>query len=204
MSEHGIKGWFAKGSAWILFAAVAAAPLPFGSATPAAMSFWCIVLGACLIVAAPRALDRRHHVLLALLAVVVAAYGFVLHEQLAAYPWIALPHPLWREASEALGVPLDPSVSIARNEPYFALGSPLVCVLALMCGFLVGTDRGHARGLLHVIAWSGVAYAGYCLMARKDSLSVIRHIYFHQPQYGSDIFWLLRGGMFHVAVRSHS
>ena len=74
--------------------------------------------------------------------VVVVAYALVLHEQLAEHPWLpgAIPHPIWREAEAALSVPLVPMVSIARNQPWFELGRPLVCVLAISCGFLVGTD----------------------------------------------------------------
>jgi hypothetical protein len=165
MSEGAGKGWSAKVSSLLLFVAVAAAPLPFGSANPPAMSFWCIVLGVGLITATPCALDLRHVLLLGLLGVVIVAYAFVLHEQLAERPWIAAMHPLWRQASEALGVPLVSSVSIARNESFFALGSPLICVLALTCGFMVGTDRDRARKLLYVIAWSGAAFAAYGIAA---------------------------------------
>jgi O-antigen ligase len=156
-----------KAASWLLCAAVAGAPLPFASTDPAAIAFWCIVLGLALIMASPRGLDRRHFALIGLAGLFVLAYGVVLHEQLAAVPWLAVtvPHPLWREASEALGTPLEPSVSIARNEPFFALGSPLVCMLALICGFLVGADRDRARGLLWVVAWSGTAYAVYGIAA---------------------------------------
>ena len=94
----------------------------------------------------------------------VAAYAIVLHEQLAEHPWF-LPHPLWSAASDALGTELDPSISIARHEPYFALGQPLVCMLALISGFVVCIDRGRARTLLWVLAWSGVAYAIYGVAA---------------------------------------
>jgi O-antigen ligase len=99
--------------------------------------------------------------LLAGIGVIIAAYGFVLHEQLSDNPWIATPHPIWTQASAALGIPLKPSVSIVRFEPFYALGAPLALVLALMCGLVVGTDRDYARQALQVMAWSGVAYAVY-------------------------------------------
>jgi O-antigen ligase len=38
-------------------------------------------------------------------------------------------------------------------------------MLALCCGFLVGTDTGRARQLLNVIAWSGVVYAAFGIVA---------------------------------------
>ena len=148
-------------SSLILFVTVAGAPFPFGSTAPTAIAFWCIVLGLGVVAASPRGLRREHLPLFGLAVIVILAYAFVLHEQLAARPWIASPHPLWREAAEALGIPIAPSVSIARNEPFFALGAPLANMLAVICSFIVCLDRDRARQLILVIAWSGVAYAVY-------------------------------------------
>jgi O-antigen ligase len=159
MSER--KLWAAKVSSWVLFGTVAAAPLPFGSSEPAAVAFWCVVLGIGLVFAPLRGLCPVQFGLLGLAGIVIAAYALVLHEQLSPHPWLATPHPIWSEASETLGVQLEPSVSIARNLPYFELGRPLVVMLALICGFLVGADREDARRLLKVIAWSGAGYAAY-------------------------------------------
>jgi O-antigen ligase len=151
-------------ASWFLFSTVALAPLPFGSSQPAAVAFWCLVLGLTLVIAPLQKLRTPHLKLLGCAAIVVAAYAVVLHEQLAQHPWFS-PHPLWRIASDAVGTPLDPSISIARHEPYFALGQPLVCMLSLICGFAVCVDRRNARTLLVVLAWSGVAYALYGLAA---------------------------------------
>ena len=152
-------------SSHILFVTVAAVPFPFGSTAPAAIAFWCIVLGLGVIVVSPRSLRREHLPLLALAVIVTLAYAFVLHEQLAARPWIASPHPLWREAAETLGIPIEPSVSIARNEPFLALGAPLANMLAVIGSFIICIDRDRARQLILVIAWSGVAYAVYGIAA---------------------------------------
>lgn len=152
-------------SACILFVTVAIAPLPFGSVEPTAIAFWCVVLGLGVMVASQRGLRREHVPLLGLAVVVIVAYAFVLHEQLAERPWIASPHPLWREVAQALGTSIAPSVSIARNEPFFALGAPLSNMLAVICSFIVCIDRARARQLILVIAWSGVAYAIYGMAA---------------------------------------
>jgi O-antigen ligase len=149
----------------VLLATVALVPLPFGSASPSTMAFWSIILGAGLVFAAPLARERHQNVLLGLVAVVVAAYAFVLHEQLVAHPWVAAPNPLWKTTSEALHMELEPSASIARHAAFFAIGSPLLCVLALACGFLIASDRERAMTLLKVIAWSGVAYAVYGIVS---------------------------------------
>ena len=89
----------------------------------------------------------------------VAAYALVLHEQLAEHPWLpgAIPHPIWREAQAVLNAPPVPSLSIARNQSWFELGRPLVCVLAISCGFLVGADAGRAS------AYQGHRLVGRCL-----------------------------------------
>src|ERR1700733_16291363 len=98
----------ARISSWLLFAAVALAPLPFGSNDPTTIAFWCIVLGACLVFAPVRSLGGSQLALAALAGIVVAAYALVLHEQLAEHPWLAVPDPIWQEAQAALGVPLQP------------------------------------------------------------------------------------------------
>jgi O-antigen ligase len=152
-------------SSWLLFAVVALAPLPFGSSRPTAVAFWCIVLGTCLVLAPVRSLGTRQLALIGLAGIVVVAYALVLYVQLSDQPWLAPPDPIWLQAEAALGAPLSPSVSIARNQPWFELGRPLVCMLAIACGFLVGADRGRARQLLKVIAWSGAAYAMYGILA---------------------------------------
>src|SRR5665647_3623514 len=100
-------------SSLILFVTVAGAPFPFGSTAPAAIAFWCIVLGLGVMAASAGGLRREHFPLLAMAVIVILGYAFVLHEQLAVQPWIAPMHPLWREAAEALGVQIAPSVSIA-------------------------------------------------------------------------------------------
>jgi O-antigen ligase len=154
-------------SSYILFGTVVAVPFPFGSTDPAAIAFWCIVLGLGAIFVSPRRLRREHFPLVGLALIVTLAYAFVLHEQLAARPWIASPHPLWRESAKTLGILIEPSASIARNQPFLVLGAPLANILALICSFIVCIDRARARQLLHVIAWSGVAYAAYGIAAYK-------------------------------------
>ena len=149
----------------ILFTTVAAAPLPFGSTDPVSIAFWCIVLGIGLVAASPKRLRREHFLLLGLALFVILAFAFVLHEQLAPRPWFAPPNELWRQASDLLGTPIAPAVSIARNQPFFSIGAPLADMLAIMCSFIVCMDRERARQLLLIIAWSGAAYAAYGIAA---------------------------------------
>lgn len=163
-------------SSLLLFAAVAAAPLPYGSIAPTTIAFWCAWLGIALLAASMRDLDRRRYLLLALAALVVIAYAFVLHEQFVSGRWlpVASPHPVWEQASKVLGIELPALAAIARNQPVFALGSPLAGMLALVCGFVVGSNRDRARQLLYVVAWSGAIYAAYGILAYMiDPTSVL-------------------------------
>jgi O-antigen ligase len=148
----------------LLSTAVVLAPLPFGSNDPPYVALLCIVLGTALVFADPRSLRAAQLALLGLAAIVFGAYAFVLHEQLAEHPWTgAAPHELWSTAAGLLERPILPSVSIARNQPWFSLGAPLAAVSALVCSFVVCADRDRARRLLWVIAWSGAAYAVFAV-----------------------------------------
>jgi hypothetical protein len=152
-------------SAWTLFVAVALAPLPFGSTEPAAIAVWCIVLGIGTAAASLRPLQTGQVALLGLAAAIIAAYAIVLHEQLSPNPWFARPHWIWGEASAALGVSLQPSASIARDLPFFAIGAPLAAMLSGISSFVVCADRKRAYQLLRVTACSGLAYAVFGLVS---------------------------------------
>jgi O-antigen ligase len=152
---------------YLFFFVVAGAPLPFGSFDKTTIAFWCIILGATAFMTSlsTYSLRTQHLLLLAGAGVVILFYAFVLHEQLADHPWIAEPNPIWAQTSTLLGVEIAPSVSIVRGEPLFALGAPIACVLALICGLVIGTNRKRARQILQVIAWSGAAYAVYGILS---------------------------------------
>lgn len=154
-------------ASWLLFATAIFAPLPFGSNVPSAITFWCIVLGTCLVFAPVPSLNASQLALFGLAGIVIAAYALALHEQLAEHPWLAraTPHPIWREAQAALHTPIAPIISIVRNQPWLELGRPLLCVLAITCGFVIGVDQDRARRLIKVVAWSGAAYAAYGILA---------------------------------------
>jgi hypothetical protein len=153
--------------AYILFAVVAAAPLPFGSFDKTTISFWCLILGLATVstTLSTYRLRAAHFLLLCGIGLIVLFYAIVLHEQLADHPWVASFNPLWAQTSKVLGIKITPSVSIVRGEPFFALGAPLACVLALICGLIVGTDRDRARQILQVVAWSGAVYAIYGILS---------------------------------------
>ena len=147
-------------SSWLLFAAVALAPLPFGSTDRPVIAIWCGILGLAVVFASLRELRPRQLLPLLALAVVFVGYLFVLYEQLADHPLLAIaPHPAWDQAAGNLHEALPPSISAVRDEPFFAIGTPLAAMLAFAASFIVCSDRRRANQILEVIAWSGVAYA---------------------------------------------
>ena len=180
---------------------------------PSSIALWCIVLGIAAIAASPRGLQVGQFALLGLIAIVIAAYGLVLHEQLAAHPWFATPHPLWHEASEALDLPIEPSVSIVRHQPFFALGASLANMLALVCSLIVCADRKRARQLLTIVAWSGAAYAIYGIGAFLINPTMIllagksergRDLDLHLSKRRGSFLWIVRNHMASSFVRTHS
>lgn len=152
-------------SAAILYVTLAGSPLLFGSRDSITVAGWCALLGFGLLFAPTKRLQRGHLLLLGGVAFVILCFGFVLHEQLAEHPWVAPFNPIWAKASEALDKQLTPSVSIVRGEPFFALGAPLANILALVLGLIVGVSSDRARRGLRVMAWAGVGYAIYGILA---------------------------------------
>jgi O-antigen ligase len=162
---RGKRNLFEEAAAGILYVALAGPPLLFGSREPTTVAIWCALLGAGLVFASPKRLEKGHLLLLGGLAFVVLCFGLVLHEQLSDRPWIASFNPVWAKASEALGRHLVASVSIVRGQPFFALGPPLANTLALILGLIAGVDSDRARRGVRVMAWAGVGYAVYGILA---------------------------------------
>jgi O-antigen ligase len=150
----------------VLSIAVAGSPLLVGSTTPSATALWCFVLAVGLALADPAPLrpDQRRWLWLAV--VVVAAYAVVLLAQMLPPSLSGLaPYPLWQKAESVLGQPLQPSVAIVRDQPFFAIGSPLAVLMAGLLGYFVGIDRTRAKTLFEVIAWSGAVLALFAIVS---------------------------------------
>jgi O-antigen ligase len=145
----------------LIFAILAAAPLPFGSVSPVAVAVLSIAAGGAVVAFAFRAPSLpAPGVLIATVSVLIAAYAITAYLQLLPRsPDDPLAHPIWREAQDLLGFSLSASASIARNQPIFAVGAPLLVLLLFIGGYCCGAQDNYAQRLLQVIAWAGGLYA---------------------------------------------
>ncbi|MGY3693182.1 hypothetical protein ACVIGA_003262 [Bradyrhizobium sp. USDA 3240] len=162
----------------LLFATVAILPFPFASVSSVAISLWCGLVGIAVVGLALRPPAIASPLLLAaIIAVGVASYATILYLQVVARtPSDPLVHPIWAVASEILGLPLEASASIARGQPYLAIGTPLLNLLLFTGGYMCGADETLSRRLLRTIAWSGGLYAVYaiCSYALEPNLVLWR------------------------------
>ena len=151
---------------WCLCAAVALAPLPFGSTDLKVIAVWVLLLSAIAVLASLQPLASRDVVVLAGFAIVAASWGFVVAEQIGRAPLLAeLINPIWQQTSAIVGHGIDGFITVARDQPYLSAGSEIACVSSMVCGFLLGRNRNAAYLLLLTFAGSGLAYAIYGILA---------------------------------------
>jgi hypothetical protein len=83
----------------------------------------------------------------------------VLQEQLSTRPWIAakLTDDVWTDIAGPLNAPIDGTVSVAKNQPYFAAGAQIAAFIALTCSYLIGHHRKLADRVFQKVSWSGLA-----------------------------------------------
>nr|WP_249157939.1 O-antigen ligase family protein [Bradyrhizobium jicamae] len=102
------------------------------------------------------------------LVAIGAGYALVLWQQLSPDFWPGIqPDVVWKQMADLLkdGTANGPRISVARNQPLFALGNVLACLAAVTCAFFVARNKRNAELLLKVVAWSGTAYAVYGICA---------------------------------------
>jgi O-antigen ligase len=153
-----------RASRAVLLAVVALAPLPFGSVEPLWLSIWMVLLAVALGLADFRRLRPVHLALLAPLLAAALVYGTVVALQSGAIPGLLPDYPLHARAAALLGgALLDPVATATREPAWHALGPALATLLALLAGFVAGSDRDLAVRLVRVVAWACLAYAVFGL-----------------------------------------
>ncbi|MCP3472154.1 O-antigen ligase family protein [Bradyrhizobium sp. CCGUVB1N3] len=146
---------------------IALVPLPFGSMSPRILWAWVLVLSAITLLASLRPFDSRDLHFLSGVSIVAVVWSFIVVEQIAPNPLLfrRLIDPIWGQASQLLTQDVTGVVSVARNQAFFAAGSQIACMLALVCGFLVGRERRAAYAIVKTITISGLLYALYGIIA---------------------------------------
>lgn len=147
----------------ILAGVVALAPLPLGSVDPVFVALWCGALGLGTIALRPSGLQRAHLNMLAWAAALALSFVVVLGLQLIPVGFPASPaiSAWWRDASTLLGEPAGVVASAVRDQGWYALGAPALCLLAFLNAFVLGVsaERGH-----FLLKWIGYVGAGYALL----------------------------------------
>lgn len=160
------RGSLAQRLAVAIFATtVVLVPFPFGSTDLYLVSIWCIALAAALVPATLLPVEGRRAAMLFGLLVVAGAFAALVLIQLSPGNGLARPDAIWQQASEVLGVPLTPSLSIVRDQPIYAAGPILAVILTVATALFLGGDLGIARRVSRVIAWSGFGYAAYGIVS---------------------------------------
>jgi O-antigen ligase len=159
--------WISDAPSALIFTIVAVAPFPFASVAPAVVAILCAVAGFAIIgFALQRPIVPAPALMATAIVVIVLGYVLVLYLQvIPRAPNDRLAHPIWAEASGLIGRNFQTSASIARDQPYYAVGAPLLTLMMFVGGYFCGSDDRLARRLLRVIAWAGGCYAVYAILS---------------------------------------
>jgi O-antigen ligase len=158
---------FSTRIAFILLAtAVVLAPLPFGLTDLPAIAVFAIVLGLAFLFALPAIRTRGQIRVLLIGTPVLVLWGAIVIQQMTTEMVLpgAQPNPVWAQAARLLGKPLPEVITVAAYQPFFALGAPLVALLAFLTSFLT-CGPGTGRRLLRLVAYSALVYAVYGIAA---------------------------------------
>lgn len=140
-------------------------PLPFGSTETVWICIWMVLLALSLATADLRGATVDDFYLLLPLFAVLVVVAAVVTVQLWPNPPLRQVDAAWTAARDATGESLPDRVSITANGPWIAFGYPLLLALAFTRAFYIATDAEHARQLLRILAWTGLGYALYGILA---------------------------------------
>ncbi|KPH81473.1 O-antigen ligase family protein [Bosea vaviloviae] len=158
-------GWRLRASHAMLVAALVLAPALFGSRDGATIAFWCAWLSSGILLAPSTGLTLRVAGWLAGVVVVVCAWSFVLHEHLAANPFLASEHPLWRQTANLLETVFAGSVGVQRYQAFYAVGVPMAALLAFVLGLLSCGETRQREQLVKALGYSAAVYAAFGLVS---------------------------------------
>jgi O-antigen ligase len=165
VTELRSTAWISEVPSTLIFTIIVVAPFPFASVAPAAVSILCACAGLAIIgIALQRPALPSPAVFTSIILLLVTAYSIVLYLQVVPrQPADHLVNPIWAEASRLIGTPLEAGVSVVRDQPFFAVGTPLLTLMMFVGGYFCGADDELSRRLIRVTAWAGGIYAVYAI-----------------------------------------
>jgi O-antigen ligase len=155
---------------WLLIAGLAWVPFWNGSNELIAWGINAVLFAAVAFVYEGSLLIRgaSHPVGIRNIALPAALFGLVLvwiYIQTIAWPYSWLSHPIWGMAADALGKPLEGSISINRDLTNLALLRLITAGLVFWTSLQLCRTASRARSLLSAIGIAGCGYAIYGLIA---------------------------------------
>jgi hypothetical protein len=163
--QNGV-GLIHRMSSYLLTGIVVLSPIPFGSTDRITVSTWAAMLGVVAIGVLPSRFTKAQLVFVACATVIFAAWATTIYvQQTRPVFGGTFDHPIWKQASEYLGVPLEGGVSAARNSTYYAAAPQIACFLALFSGFFAGRDRRIALRIIRIASFASVALAAFAILS---------------------------------------
>jgi O-antigen ligase len=150
---------------WITVAALALAPLFFGSIDQLAVVIWIVVLSIGTLFGLAVPMGARQARLLFVFFILCFVYALVAVIQIAPDRFGKFNDPIWLKANQLLGLNTPPRISILAEIPSVAVGHFLLLVTSFMNGFFVGTSQRNAYTLVWWARASILVYVIYGLVA---------------------------------------
>lgn len=149
---------------WLTITVLVLAPLFFGSVDLFCVAVWTILLSLSALggIAVPVGI-MQSRVLFGFFCV-CGLYALVAIIQITPHA-DQFDDPIWRRASELLGLRLSPRISSRAEIPLISVGHFLLFATSFMSGFFVGTSRGNSDKLIRFAQYSILLYAFYGLAA---------------------------------------
>ncbi|MBY0429209.1 MAG: O-antigen ligase family protein [Alphaproteobacteria bacterium] len=100
---------------------------------------------------------KRIKIALVLFALVLC-WGFLQTQSFMPEAWH---HPLWQDASKALGTPIQGSIALWRDEAFFSLNRLTTYIIAGLLAYILAGDPARAKLMLEGLWYSGIALCFY-------------------------------------------
>jgi O-antigen ligase len=150
---------------WLTIAALALAPLFFGSVQPLWVVIWTILLSASVLCGSVVPLQEGQRRIVAVFVAICFSCALVAVVQVTPHLLDLLDDPIWQRTNNLLGLNVSPRISGRAEIPPAAIGHFLLLVTSFLSGLFVGTSRRNSDLLFEFARYSILLYAMYGLAA---------------------------------------